>query len=166
MNHKIRLFLFCPVPENQKPITELILLQENSFLNWVTFSDNKYLNQLVFLSNFPFFNSFFTLFPIAPFSRSFFDFLYFLFSFSLLLFFLTLFSRWSQLENRFKNSRIFYEEGSWYDGQIWEKPLSLIKNEKLIVSQKIQPILERISFTLLFLFLITLFSFLLFFSSL
>ena len=47
------------------------------------------------------------------------------------------FSRWSQLLKRLRNSRLFYEEGSWYDGQYWEKPLELIKNDKLLTSQKL-----------------------------
>jgi hypothetical protein len=60
---------------------------------------------------------------------------------------------------KFKQSAfLFYEEASWYDGQIWEKPFFLIKNDKLISTQKIEPILEEIikSFflSLSFLFLV------------
>jgi hypothetical protein len=83
---------------------------------------------------------------------------------SLLLIFLlcVIFSRWKQLDNEFNQPRLFYEEGSWYDGQVWEKPLSILKNDKLISSQKIQPILQRlirtlftlVSISLTFLFLL------------
>ena len=69
-------------------------------------------------------------------------------SFLILNFFINL-SRWSQLLKRFRSSRLFYEEGSWYDGQYWEKPLELIKNDKLLTSQKIKPILKRIIKTLI-----------------
>ena len=67
-----------------------------------------------------------------------------------LLFFLILliFSRWKQIEKDFNEPRLFYEEASWYDGQIWEKPFSILKNDKLISTQKIKPILERISRTI------------------
>ena len=63
-------------------------------------------------------------------------------SFLILNFFINL-ARWSQLLKRLRNSRLFYEEGSWYDGQYWEKPLELIKNDKLLTSQKIKPILKK-----------------------
>ena len=52
--------------------------------------------------------------------------------------------RWKQNQKRFNQTRLFYEEGSWYDGQFWEKPLSLVKNDKLISTQKIEPILQRL----------------------
>ena len=67
-----------------------------------------------------------------------------------LLFFLIvlIFSRWKQIEKDFNEPRLFYEEASWYDGQIWEKPFSILKNDKLISTQKIKPILERISRTI------------------
>jgi len=72
----------------------------------------------------------------------------------LITIFLINFLRWTQLLNKFRNSRLFYEEGSWYDGQIWEKPLEVIKNDKLITIQKIKPILKRIKNTLSFLIFI------------
>ena len=59
-----------------------------------------------------------------------------------------IFYRWKQVEKDFNQPRIFYEEASWYDGQIWEKPFSILKNDKLISTQKIKPILQRISRTI------------------
>jgi hypothetical protein len=40
------------------------------------------------------------------------------------------FARWKQVEIRLSKSRLFYEEASWYDGQIWEN-LFYFKNDKL-----------------------------------
>jgi hypothetical protein len=57
------------------------------------------------------------------------------------------FARWKQVEIRLSKSRLFYEEASWYDGQIWEN-LFYFKNDKLLSTQKIQPILQRILRTL------------------
>lgn len=124
MNPKIRIFLFCPVPDNQKPIHEFILVQESFFFSFLTFLKKR----------------------VKIFLVLFFFSLIFFYSFSLILFifFLPFLFRWSQLQSRFNNSRLLYEEGSWYDVQIWEKPLSLIKNERLINTQKIQPILNQI----------------------
>jgi hypothetical protein len=53
-------------------------------------------------------------------------------------------SHLDNLQKRFQESRIIYEEGSWYDSQIWEKPFLLIKNDKLIETQKIEPIIQEI----------------------
>jgi hypothetical protein len=59
--------------------------------------------------------------------------------------FFSFFLSWYQIKQRFDISRLFYEESSWYDSQIWEKPFLLIKNDKLLKSQKIQPITQRLS---------------------
>jgi hypothetical protein len=73
-----------------------------------------------------------------------------------------IFARWKQIEKEFNEPRLFYEEASWYDGQVWEKPFSILKNDKLISTQKIKPILERISRTIFTLFSLNLGLFLLF----
>jgi len=52
-------------------------------------------------------------------------------------FLLIILIRWITINQKFQNSRLIYEEASWYDGQIWEKPFFLIKNDKLISTQKI-----------------------------
>ena len=71
--------------------------------------------------------------------------------------FLTLYVNWYQIKSRFDVSRLVYEESSWYDTQIWEKPFLLIKNDKLLKTQKIQPIIQRLSRIILMLFFFNLF---------
>jgi hypothetical protein len=151
MNSNIKIFLLCPVPEEQKPINGYIGLKENQLTNWTTLSKKNYEKKL--LSLFSFFFFLVSFFRISSFSDSRYVFDWFLitFSFSLtLLFFLILliFFRWKQIEKDFNQPRLFYEEASWYDGQIWEKPFSILKNDKLISTQKIKPILQRISRTM------------------
>ena len=143
----IQIFLFCPVPENQKPINELLQLEENFLNQSMVFSKSKSLWLFFFLFSGIFF--FFLLDFKSLFS-------FFLFTliwthFEIITIFFLLFLRWFQVENRFRNSRVFYEEGSWYDGQIWEKPLFLIKNDRFLSIQKIQPILQRVAKTIFFL---------------
>ena len=53
------------------------------------------------------------------------------------------FFRWNQLKKRFQTSRFFYEEASWYDGQFWEKPVFLLKNDRFVSTQQIRPFLEK-----------------------
>jgi hypothetical protein len=33
-------------------------------------------------------------------------------------------------KKKFLQVKLVYEEGSWYDGQIWEKPILLLKNDR------------------------------------
>ena len=47
MNTNIKIFLLCPVPDEQKPITEYISLKENPLTNWTTLSKIKYQNKLL-----------------------------------------------------------------------------------------------------------------------
>jgi hypothetical protein len=152
MSTNIKIFLLCPVPEDQKPMNEYIGLKENLLTRWTTFSTSNYEKRIFFL-----FSTFFFFISLIQFSH--FQGIYYGFEWvlenlwwstlCLLFFFLIVLSRWLQIENRFNQARLFYEEASWYDGQIWEKPLGIIKNDKFIHNQKIQPILQRIQKTLL-----------------
>jgi hypothetical protein len=90
--NSIKIYLLCPIPDEQKPITEYINLK-------------KYLNQ-------PFLSFFFLL-------------------------------RWKDIEKRLNDPCVIYEEASWYDGQIWDKPFSIIKNDRLLSTQIIQPFLKK-----------------------
>ena len=152
MNTNIKIFLLCPVPEDQKPINVYIGLKENPLTNWTTLSRKNYEKKLISIGI-----SFFLLVAILRIgSLEEIDYLieWFLTNcmiscgfISFLL--LVIFYRWKQVEKEFNQPRIFYEEASWYDGQIWEKPFLILKNDKLISTQKIQPILQRIARTLL-----------------
>ena len=156
MTINIKTFLLCPVPDDQKPINEYLNLKENKFLNWGNLSSNK--NKKFLTTLFLTFFSFFSIIQFQAFSLSnFFEIL--LNTLVIIQFFLlVILIRWITINQKFQNSRLIYEEASWYDGQIWEKPFFLIKNDKLISTQRIEPILEDIikSFflSLSFLFLV------------
>jgi hypothetical protein len=156
MNTNIKIFLLCPIPEEQKPINQYIGLKENILTSWTTLSTKKYQQKIISLSSLTFlFICLFQLYSFQSFSY-FFDWILenlFITTNLLLFLFLIILSRWIQIQNQFNQARFFYEETSWYDGQIWEKPFLLIKNDKLISSQKITPIIKRIQqsiFQLLF----------------
>ena len=85
--NSIKIFLLCPIPEDQKPIADYIQYAHSQDKAWKT----------IF---------------------SFFQFL--------------------EIQKRLKEPTVFYEEGSWFDGQIWEKPFSVIKNDRLLASQKMR----------------------------
>ena len=155
MNTNIKIFLLCPVPEEQKPINIYIGLKENPLTNWTTLSRKNYEKKLFSITS-----SFFLLisiFRIGMLEESHYFIEWLLTNCIISSGFLTfllfvIFYRWKQVEKEFNQPRIFYEEASWYDGQIWEKPFLILKNDKLISTQKIKPILERISRTIFTLF--------------
>ena len=156
MTINIKRFLLCPVPDDQKPINEYLNLKENKFLNWGNLNTNK--NKKFLATLFLTFFSFFSIGQLQVLSFS--SFFESLFNTLVIIqfFLLVILIRWITINEKFQNSRLIYEEASWYDGQIWEKPFFLIKNDKLISTQKIEPILEEIikSFflSLSFLFLV------------
>lgn len=177
MKTNIRIFLLCSVPEDQKPIQEYLAFQENSLFNWITLTKKEYQKKIFFflLRLFPvilflrclftplsFFRPFFLhggqLFPQAL-SEGISSFKGFeildlfgetIFWTSLgVCFFLALLSfRCREIYIHFFEPRLVYEEASWYDGQIWEKPFALLKNDRLISTQRLQPILKRLMGTL------------------
>ena len=57
MNFNIKIFLLCPIPEEQKPINEYIALKENNLTNWITLPKKQYLISVL--------RGFFTLFLIC-----------------------------------------------------------------------------------------------------
>jgi len=147
MNRNLKVFLLCPVPEDQKPINEYINIKENSFINWTTLPIRKYLLKLIsiYLFTFPAFLICFlnlTPFSLIQIIQN--------FLISSTLIFLSIYLQWSSVNKRLIQPRLFYEEASWFDGKIWEKPFFLIKNDKLLSALKIKPILKRLQVTIMF----------------
>ena len=151
MISKLKLILLCPVPEDQKPISEYIGLKENPLTNWTTLSTKNYNAKL-----FSLFTSVFILLSILTFQdREFLgdwilSNLVISLNIILTLYFVIIW-RWNEIKKRLNQARLFYEEASWYDGQIWEKPFIILKNDRLLVSQKLEPVLRRLINTLVFL---------------
>ena len=148
MNTNIKIFLLCPVPDDQKPINEYIGLKENPLTNWTTLAKKNYDAKLFQIVGYTFlFLSLTTGINVINDFTLVSDWILnnlFISTTLLLLLLIIIVFRWKQNQKRFNQTRLFYEEGSWYEGQIWEKPLSLVKNDKLISTQKIEPILQRL----------------------
>jgi hypothetical protein len=154
MNSNIKIFLLCPIPEEQKPINEYIqkrhINSKTARTKWERFvlkKKNKTGHHIAFLRLRPSRESSKYLNRGLE-SLSFFFFFYKFCSLALLqlessLLSISWNSRWKQIQSRFNNPRLLYEETTWYDGQIWEKVFSIIKNDRLLSTQKIQPILEN-----------------------
>ena len=151
MISKLKLILLCPVPEDQKPITEYIGLKENYLTNWTTLSSSNYSAK-----SFSFFIFIFIGLSVLTFQER--EFLgdwivsnIFITLNILILLYSVVIWRWNEVKKRLNKSRLFYEEASWYDGQVWEKPFVILKNDRLLVTQKIDPVLCRLTNTLILL---------------
>jgi hypothetical protein len=148
---------FCPVPQEQQPSYEYQQLQDSWFFRWATLNPTEYIKKLLWVG-------FATSMIAAPIAAvSFLPTKYplkFLISslggitFCTALILSQLYFGWVYVQDRLYQERISYEESGWYDGQIWLKPESMITRDRLIVSYEIQPIINRLKKTFVFLFAI------------
>lgn len=51
---------------------------------------------------------------------------------------------WTYVRRRLLAERVEYEESGWYDGQVWEKPLSWRQQDLLVARHQVVPVLERL----------------------
>ena len=51
---------------------------------------------------------------------------------------------WTYVHKRLLSERVEYEESGWYDGQVWEKPLSWRERDLLLAQHEVRPILGRL----------------------
>jgi len=163
MSKNINSFLVCPIPEDQKPFQAYLLLKESWLLRWTTFSTFHYQKRLFLLSLlFVFFISFFN-FPFSQENAYWVERVVsnFLASFLFLLFLLLIcYFRWKEIEKKFLEPILPYEEGSWYTSQQWKKPLLIQAKDQQICKQKVTPILQRLLRTMYFLICLNLGTFL------
>lgn len=146
-SQKLQILTLCSIPEEQKPIQE--------YLTWKNF----------------FFNTFFSIFfsfwngkkAKLVLSLFFYVFLFYvdfeihLYSFiwiTLLLF--AVFFGVFELSKKLQIGRLLYEESSWFDSQLWEKPFFLIRQDKLLATQCLFSVQKKI-FRLLCFFLFSCF---------
>jgi len=51
---------------------------------------------------------------------------------------------WSYVHRRLVSDRVEYEESGWYDGQVWEKPVSWRQQDLLVARYQVSPVLQRL----------------------
>lgn len=140
--------LSCPVPKDQRPINEYMKLVQSDFFNWPILTESFLKKKII--------NLFFLFFTIAlPFSSLFINFNKSIIklllvnsavsSFLVILIILRLLLGWNYIKQRLNDSKVFYEESSWYDGRIWTKSKSILFQEKLIHMYQVLPIIKKIN---------------------
>lgn len=132
---------YCPIPEDQKTINEYLNIKKNFKNNFFLLSvkNNLKIQNLI---------SFFVLYKVLSFVlkekeiTAIFFFGIFFFYICVFAFLFSLFQL-IELSKKMSKSKIFYEESSWFNIEYWEKFFFLIKNDRLILNQKIRPILKK-----------------------
>jgi len=51
---------------------------------------------------------------------------------------------WRSIHRRLVSEKVEYEESGWYDGQVWEKPLSWRQQDLLVAQHQVRPMLSRL----------------------
>lgn len=138
---------FCPVPVEQQPINEYQELAESWFFHWVMLPKLKFGQKLTVIW-------LLSLLITAPISAASFPPTEATLAFLLTsclgsalfvgLTLIRLYLGWSYIGDRLKKTKIVYEESSWYDGQVWEKPLEDYQRDQLIFTYQVRPILQRL----------------------
>ena len=147
--------IYCPVPLQQRPFNEYLNFKKSFVFNLFI---SKF--SIFYLANLFFFNFF--LFFFYYFSQFFFNLLLehaikiFLVNISILFFFQTLLILRTYLglfyiKKRLENYIIEYEESSWFDGQLWIKPIKILMQDRLISYYRVSPFLKRLKKTTLYL---------------
>lgn len=148
--------LYCPVPEEQRPLNEYLNLKSSFFFSWPTFEIKKYIIKFITLAQT-------TLIFSVPISNYFYSFTEFPYKFIILNCFIIItieifiiiriYLGWLYIQKRLNKPIIEYEESGWYDGQIWIKPIKILKQDRLICYYKVLPIINRVQKTIVYFFM-------------
>lgn len=151
----------CPVPFAQQPLNEFNYLKNSCFFSWPLNSDQFGVKLVLIwiINNFiniPIISSFFSFF-VDPWKFLVLDLA--ISNLVLILVLIRLYLGWSYVIQRLFSATVFYEESGWYDGQVWIKPLTVLKQDRLVGQYQVLPLLARIKRVLLIISIILLFEF-------
>jgi hypothetical protein len=137
----------CPVPEDQQPLEEYRQLLRSWFFVWPSESASRLLRSLLI--------SWLLVLPVCllvasgslPLRHDPLRLVAAAAVAALLLPLLLLLRQWlgwSYVQRRLVSERVEYEESGWYDGQVWEKPLSWRQQDLLVARHQVMPVLQRL----------------------
>nr|YP_009396625.1 hypothetical protein [Vertebrata australis]ARW65811.1 hypothetical protein [Vertebrata australis] len=147
----------CPVPFDQQPLNEYLLLKRSWLFSWSVAPQSSFISGLF---------SFFILLGLIPSIifyilmplNNFYQFLLSdLFIDNIIIFFLLvrIYLGWSYILKRLLSATVFYEESGWYDGQVWVKTSEYLMQDRLVGLYQVMPFVLRIKYV----FIIVLFNF-------
>lgn len=142
----------CPVPFEQRPLNEYLQLKQAFDFNWTITTPQKFFKNSILLiaiisitcvylvfSNSTIHDNLTKKIVLSSISST-----------SILtIVFLRVYLGWNYVYHRLIQATIAYEESGWYDGQIWFKPIKVLKQDRLIFYYKVSPILNRLKKTII-----------------
>ena len=146
--------IHSPVPIDQRPNEELAQLKKSYFFSWPTKNSIYFYRQILIFWFFsiPIFIFIFSGSYTLKYN------IYKLLSISFIASTSIPFSillrqilGWQYVYNRLLSEYITYEETDWHDGQTWEKPIIWKARERLIATEDVQPIIDKIRKSVIFL---------------
>ncbi|MFM8524190.1 MAG: CGLD27 family protein [Cyanobacteriota bacterium] len=138
----------CPVPQAQRPLEEYRQLCQSWFFAWPSASSSALARPLII--------SWLLLWPLAALiaggsvslrhaTPALLPLVAALAALTLpLLLLLRQWLGWTYVARRLRAERVPYEESGWYDGQIWEKPLSWRQQDLLVLRHQVDPVIRRL----------------------
>ncbi|QZZ20666.1 CGLD27 family protein [Leptothermofonsia sichuanensis E412] len=141
----------CPVPSEQQPLNEYRELSESWFFRWAMLDLPAYLRKMAWVWGWSWAIAgpvAAASFPPAKYPVHFFVMGAGGASLLLCLVLLRLYLGWAYISSRLSDSKVFYEESGWYDGQIWSKPPEVQLQDRLVVTYEVKPLLQRLRKTL------------------
>ena len=137
----------CPVPPNQRPLAEYRQLQQSWFFAWPD-RGTASLTQLLLLSwSLALPPSLLVAWGSYPLRQHLVRWGLVGATAALLLPLLLLLRQglgWRYVQRRLLSERVTYEESGWYDGQVWEKPVSWCQQDRLVAQHQVTPVLIRL----------------------
>jgi len=138
----------CPVPKNQRPLSEYNELKSSFGFNWTLTNPDIFFRKVLTFLAYIFFSI--TTIVLVSFKWEDHYFLWIVFT-SFLVFttwILRLYLAWLYIYDRLMNATITYEESGWYDGQTWIKTNEVLIQDRLIGVYEVFPILKKLQLVL------------------
>nr|YP_009395402.1 hypothetical protein [Polysiphonia infestans]ARW64382.1 hypothetical protein [Polysiphonia infestans] len=142
----------CPVPFDQQPLNEYLLLKRSWLFAWSVSSRKYFVYSILslFLLLGPLANIFLKiLLPIYDFYHNLLMNLY-ISNFIIFLLSVRIYLGWSYIVKRLLSATVFYEESGWYDGQIWVKTSDYLMQDRLVGLYQVMPFIIRVKYTFFF----------------
>ena len=143
----------CPVPLEQRPVNEFRELTESQYFRWATMRGWDFFKPLAIAFGASFIISAPTSAASYPIAEAPLEWFLIAAAGACLIPFLMLirlYLGWNYIRSRLLDTKIFYEESGWYDGQTWEKTPDFLNQDKLIVTYEVQPVVKHLQQAIVF----------------
>lgn len=143
----------CPVPLDQRPVNEFRELSESQYFRWATLRGWEFFKPLAIAFGVSFLISAPTSAASYPVMEAPLEWFLIAAAGACLIPFLMLirlYLGWRYVRGRLLDTKIFYEESGWYDGQIWEKTPDFLNQDRLIVTYEVQPVVKHLQQAIVF----------------